>query len=1178
MPAGATEITWGTSSDGVHLKGDLFLPTGSPLSAWLLMHGGGFVSGDKGSGQLCGQFAQANGHVALSINYRLACPGGIAGQAPCPRVGGRFPDQELDLRRACRYLRATYPGIKIFGIGGSAGGCQMLMLAFDTVLAGTVLDPWSLSDRPDAIYCLSPVTDMTDRAPFFNLAAFRRGCAYYTGVPLPPNDSDPASLLIELNASPVHFATSNGKHTRLFRSTEDTMPFTQNTLMMAALTAAGFTDFREDIITPVDHILVHAFDYWPVIQDMVLADIQNVIAGGGGAPPPMPDIIKGASIGTPDRQPIDAALLADPNVDGIGLNDHWFNLETAENTYDFTYLDGQIRRAAAAGKKVTIRVSSMAGSASLGGNTPDWLFTVIGATAAGNPSAVPDGVTHGTATIDSATADFTSADLHSHITGTDIPANTYLGTILSTTSAKLSSSPTSQVDVNASGSHTACAWIILNRPRVSATTHNVVPGQNFDYQDPNEHHQGDPQTTIPVFWNPVYLAKKRRMINALGNHINNGNTLTPAEKAAVTVFAVSFANAQTEDWNIPADGTVDPGKTLSRLALWLNSPTDPVYANRGAGYTTQLMIDAATKRANENLTDGQIFSNKRLVSASANWTLADVGKVVQGAIPGGIVDGSRIASWTSPTEVQLDTNTLVTTTGLGFQIRFRDTGLFDVAIAAFSSQFVTSAINENDPLLDKAAADSAGDPDSANFLARSVTTAVNQKYPSRIITQKNNFRANTKAAPGGNSDGSLKLLAEIHDGGNYVAGQDIWFCFQDPTFRMNGGTNEDHDNPGEFLSDEQISERAGQRLFTYGASYREMYARDGVNLPDAVKFTHDLFNGIETGPPPPPPVRAPFHAAIRLVDQCDAMAEIAGLLETDAPDISPAIAKIWIASFNRHVRFAWEFWRWPEFFITEERPFRRIWMSHQVYLDATEVFYIPTYSYFSANGNLPAGVVPGFDASWTPLTLASGDRYIEISQTCRQAIGEPDAVFPSNPYLNTSCPRTLDFAVNERGINVPWGGGPTVFLCYKIRPSRFTSELRNPAKGYKTGSLIYSPDLCNTYRAIQDAGPGIGPEAPNGASFWVQVPLPYVLSEYVVNRVAADQAGDQVAKNDFKNDAELCLQRETDKTIEQGMRQSYKLFSPARSWPSFPLLADSSTIPDVTLRTLTESCVDAFGD
>src|SRR6185436_6796114 len=71
--------------------------------------------------------------------------------------------------------------------------------------------------------------------------------------------------------------------------------------------------------------------------------------------------------------------------------------------------------------------------------------------------------------------------------------------------------------------------------------------------------------TIPVFWDPTYLAKKKAMIAALGAHFTNNS--------AVKIVVASFANAVTEDWNVP--------HTAIDVQNWF-----------AVGYTTEKLLDA----------------------------------------------------------------------------------------------------------------------------------------------------------------------------------------------------------------------------------------------------------------------------------------------------------------------------------------------------------------------------------------------------------------------------------------------------------------------------------------------------------------------------------------------------------------------------------------------------------
>ena len=90
--------------------------------------------------------------------------------------------------------------------------------------------------------------------------------------------------------------------------------------------------------------------------------------------------------------------------------------------------------------------------------------------------------------------------------------------------------------------------------------------QTFTFIDPNPYSPtyGE-ELTIPVFWDPIFLAKKIALIQAAGAHF--------AGHSNIEVVTCSFANATTGDWNIP-DAPED-------IANW-----------RAAGYTTELMVNA----------------------------------------------------------------------------------------------------------------------------------------------------------------------------------------------------------------------------------------------------------------------------------------------------------------------------------------------------------------------------------------------------------------------------------------------------------------------------------------------------------------------------------------------------------------------------------------------------------
>ena len=119
-------------------------------------------------------------------------------------------------------------------------------------------------------------------------------------------------------------------------------------------------------------------------------------------------------------------------------------------------------------------------------------------------------------------------------------------------------------------------WLLANYPDI----------QTFTFIDTNPYHgtYGQP-LTIPIFWDPIFLAKKIAFIQAAAAHY--------AAHSSIAVVSCAFANSATADWNIP-DAPED-------IAHW-----------EAAGYTTELMVNAG-----ETLIDATMaaFPNQNVVMA-----------------------------------------------------------------------------------------------------------------------------------------------------------------------------------------------------------------------------------------------------------------------------------------------------------------------------------------------------------------------------------------------------------------------------------------------------------------------------------------------------------------------------------------------------------------------------------
>jgi len=101
--------------EGAELKLDLYRPAGSAvLPAVLIVHGGGWIAGDRTMERPFAKQLAARGYVVAPVSYRL-------------HREGRFPAPVYDLKEAVRWLRAhaaehSIDPVQVGIVGASAGG------------------------------------------------------------------------------------------------------------------------------------------------------------------------------------------------------------------------------------------------------------------------------------------------------------------------------------------------------------------------------------------------------------------------------------------------------------------------------------------------------------------------------------------------------------------------------------------------------------------------------------------------------------------------------------------------------------------------------------------------------------------------------------------------------------------------------------------------------------------------------------------------------------------------------------------------------------------------------------------------------------------------------------------------------------------------------------------------
>ena len=73
----------------------------------------------------------------------------------------------------------------------------------------------------------------------------------------------------------------------------------------------------------------------------------------------------------------DPFVYSDPDVDGISVRQNWGDLELAEGIFDWSYLDNVTAMAAAAGKRVLLRIGTGGGDIAHGGSCPTWVMDAV---------------------------------------------------------------------------------------------------------------------------------------------------------------------------------------------------------------------------------------------------------------------------------------------------------------------------------------------------------------------------------------------------------------------------------------------------------------------------------------------------------------------------------------------------------------------------------------------------------------------------------------------------------------------------------------------------------------------------------------------------------------------------------------------------------------------------------
>jgi hypothetical protein len=150
--------------------------------------------------------------------------------------------------------------------------------------------------------------------------------------------------------------------------------------------------------------------------------------------------------------------------------------------------------------------------------------------------------------------------------------------------------------------------------------------------------------------------------------------------------------------------------------------------------------------------------------------------------------------------------------------RMLDAGrkIIDATMAAFPNQYVTLAVAGNGPTLD---------PDPS-YVARNAVLEARASWPARLIVQKNSLGTFIPTAPGIGTPWELMWNSRPD-----VAGQMVYWCYGDPTYRVNHGVPID---PSIALVN-SVNKGLG-----YGMKYIEIYRKDVTHLLSATHYAHTV--------------------------------------------------------------------------------------------------------------------------------------------------------------------------------------------------------------------------------------------------------------------------------------------------------------------------------------------------
>lgn len=209
-----------------------------------------------------------------------------------------------------------------------------------------------------------------------------------------------------------------------------------------------------------------------------------------------------------------------------------------------------------------------------------------------------------------------------------------------------------------------------------------------------------------------------------------------------------------------------------------------------------------------------------------------------------------------------------------------------------------------------------------------------------------------------------------------------------------------------------------------------------------------------------------------------------------------------VGFINLRVREGWEWEKWPEWTLSQERAFAEDWADTESYAEDEVVWDATTEAYYKSLQDANTGNAVT-DAAWWEECDAD-DTEILTEQYGRDKIGRVWNVCDLNPQQYEQV-RTYPHVLTADGLRVLGSPGTTVWVEFTKPAPRFSSRVHSTSEtGYARYDIVFYPGTEDS-DLFPDRGECYIAEVDDaGDQFWDKVDFPMALAQFVISAAGGD--------------------------------------------------------------------------